>query len=179
MHQERYRKEEEGSNCNEEDVWDQYVWKYQQDIWQSEVAWAEVQFPPILQIYVWIHQMWSIVKSVVNIVLLDKSSTYNKFVWKYQLWQIRRKGIRYLNQLLTQIPRGKNLSSTIYSRFRGYPIGVNTERSCQNFATKWLRCKNWKVLMEFKNLENKYLPSCNRILFQMVIHQEWNLFSLS
>ena len=69
MHQERYRKEEEGSNGKEEDVWDQYLWKYQQDMWQSEVSRAEVQFPHILQIYVWIHQMWSLVKSVVNIVL--------------------------------------------------------------------------------------------------------------
>ena len=168
MHQERYRKEEEASNGKEEDVWDQYVWKYQQDMWQSEVSWAEVQFLHILQIYVWIHQMWSLVKSVVNIVLwIDHpritkilevyDEEADKFVWKYQLWQIRRKGIRDVNQLLTQIPKGQNESSTIYARFIGYPIqlGVNTECSCQNFTTKWLRCKNWKARMEDENLENK------------------------
>ena len=102
--------------------------------------------------------------------VMDRSSTYNK------LWQIRRKGIRDVNQLLTQIPKGQNESSTIYARFIGYPIqlGVNTECSCQNFTTKWLRCKNWKVLMEDENLENKYLLSCISIFFQLVIHREWN-----
>ena len=80
MRQERYRKEEEASNGKEEDVWDQYVWKYQQDMWQSEVSWAEIQFPHILQIYVWIHQMWSLVKSVVNIVLwIDHSRITSLF----------------------------------------------------------------------------------------------------
>ena len=67
MHQERYRKEEEGSNGKEEDVWDQYLWKYQQD--KVKCHELKYNFPHILQIYVWIHQMWSLVKSVVNIVL--------------------------------------------------------------------------------------------------------------